>query len=267
MTLLTGILVEAALLSAILIEPWYRLIYGPPRPGLADHDPHAQGLVVVLGGVGGLDFCGVGLRYVLGYTGSHYAVEVFRWGHGFGRWLIDLTDVANRDAKAHQVAALVRQYKHDHPQAPVFMVAKSAGSGLAVKALEELNPGTVERVVLLAPALSPRYDLTGALRAIRGEIVVFWSPLDVIVLGLGTRLLGTIDRVWTASAGLVGFTTPRRPEGLSPGLAPYDRLHQVKWRPVMATTGNLGGHVGPDSPRFLRKYVAPLVRLDPSRVP
>ena len=36
-------------------------------------------------------------------------------------------------------------------------------------------------------------------------MVVFWSPLDVFVLGLGTRVFGTIDRVRSVSAGLVGF--------------------------------------------------------------
>ena len=35
-----------------------------------------------------------------------------------------------------------------------------------VKALELLDDQAVERVVLLAPALSPGYDLTGALRAV-----------------------------------------------------------------------------------------------------
>ncbi len=266
MTLLTGILVEMALLSAILIEPWYRMLYGPPRPGLACHDPNSVGLVVVLGGVGGLDTCGLGLRYVLGYLGTPYTVEVFRWGHGFGRWLVDLTDVANHEAKAQQLAALIRQFQREHPHEPVFMVAKSGGTGLAVKALEQLDPESIEQVVLIAPALSPRYDLTPALRAVGGEIVVFWSPLDFIVLGIGTKLLGTIDRVRSVSAGLVRFVAPARPPGRAIGLAPYDRLRQVKWRPSMATSGHLGGHVGPDSPRFLRKYVAPLLRPKDFRV-
>ena len=71
------------------------------------------------------------------------------------------------------------------PSDPVFLVAKSGGAGVAVKALELLDEETVERVVLLAPALSPGYDLTAALRAVRREIVVFWSPLDVVILGRG----------------------------------------------------------------------------------
>ena len=54
-----------------------------------------------------------------------------------------------------------------------------------VKALEDLPIGSVEAVVLLAPAISPDYDLSKALKAVSREMVVFWSPLDVIVLGAG----------------------------------------------------------------------------------
>ena len=119
---------------------------------------------------------------------------------------------------------------------------------------------TVERVVLLAPALSPGYDLTAALRAVRREIVVFWSPLDVIVLGAGTRLFGTIDRVKTVGAGLVGFQVPRSVTSTDVARGrEYGKLRQVRWQPRMAASGYFGGHMGPDSPLFLRKYVVPLL--------
>ena len=79
-----------------------------------------------------------------------------------------------------------------------------------MKALELLDEETVERAVLLAPALSPRYDLTAAFRAVRREMVVFWSPLDVIILGFGTRLFGT-SRSGPDSRGRPGwFSDPRR---------------------------------------------------------
>src|SRR5947208_140175 len=83
----------------------------------------------------------------------------------------------------------------------------------------------------LSPALSPGYELSRAVRAVRREMVVFWSPLDLIVLGLGTRIFGTIDRVNSVSAGLVGF----RP----PGGGDYAKLRQVRWHPEMAPTGYL----------------------------
>jgi hypothetical protein len=116
----------------------------------------------------------------------------------------------------------------------------------------------VELAVLISPAVSPRYDLSRALRAVHREVVVFWSPLDVIVLGAGTRIFGTIDRVKSVSAGMVGFRPPARLDEAAK--ASYRKLRQVRWHPRMAPTGYLGGHVGPDSPAFLRKYVVPLLR-------
>jgi hypothetical protein len=222
-----------------------------------------RGLVVVVGGVGGLDLCGISLRYVMAAEGLPYAIHVFPWGHGFGRWFSDLSSVTNRDLKAGQLADVVRRFRAGQPADPVFLVAKSGGCGVLVKALERLDEGSVLRAVLLAPALSPDYDLTAALRAVAGEMVVFWSPLDVIVLGAGTRIFGTADRVRTFSAGMVGFRQPAVASGAAddPGHAGrYARLRQVRWVPQMVATGNLGGHVGPDSPVFLKNYVLPLLR-------
>jgi hypothetical protein len=227
-------------------------------PGSSPPPEASPGLVVAVGGVGGLDLCGPALRWALRAGRSPYEFRVFRWGHGFGRWYADLSRVANRDAHAAALAALVRRFRADHPAAPVFLVAKSGGAAIVVKALERLDADAVERAVLLAPAIAPDYDLSTALRAVSRELVVFWSPLDLVVLGAGTRVFGTADRVRTSSAGLVGFRVPARQRANPDG--PYRRLRQVRWSPWMALAGNLGGHVGPDSPIFLRKYVVPLLR-------
>jgi len=217
-------------------------------------------LAIVADGVGSFDVCGTGLRYVMGAEGFSHAVEVCPWGHGFGRWLADLTDVTNRDAKARSIAEIIKGFKTAWPDEPVYVVAKSAGSGVVVKALELLDQDTVERVILLAPALSPRYDLSSALHAVRHEMVVFWSPLDVFILGLGTLVFGTIDRVNTAGAGLVGFVVPPGVDRPGTECSAYSKLRQIRWRASMFTTGYLGGHFGPDSPVFLKKFVLPLLR-------
>ena len=248
------------LYSAILRECFVR-INGPlpAPPDVGDE----EGLVVVADGVGGLDLCGTGLSYVMARARPGYAVRVHRWGHGLGRWHRDLSNVANHARQAEAVAEQVREFHDRKPGRPAFLVGKSGGSGVVARALETLPEGSVEAVVLLAPALSPTYDLSGALRAVRRELVVFWSPWDVVVLGLGTRLFGTIDRVKTASAGMVGF---REPAGLDHlGRSHYGKLRQVKWRPRMARTWYFGGHVGPDSPPFLREYVAPLLDVEAGR--
>ena len=147
------------------------------------------------------------------------------------------------------------------PDDPLFLIAKSGGSGVVVKALEQLEESSVARAVFLAPALSPDYDLSTALRAVKSEMVVFWSPLDLFILGAGTRVFGTADRVRTASAGLVGFRIPPPQSGGGFHLdGQYAKLRQVRWTPRMAASGYLGGHLGPDSPVFLKNYVVPLLR-------
>jgi len=239
-----------------LLKKVFRTLYGEPPDLSAEREGH--GLVLVADGVGGLDLCGTALRYVMGAQKLPYVVKVVPWGHGLGHWHADLTNAANRDEQAKRLADEVTAFRARSSGRPVFLVGKSGGTGVVVKALELLPDGAVDGAVLIAPALSPRYDLTRALRAVRLEVVVFWSPLDVIVLGAGTRIFGTIDRIKAVSAGLVGFRVPA--PGSEERRTQYAKLRQIRWRPVMASTGYLGGHVGPDSPAFLRKYVVPLLR-------
>ncbi len=240
-----------------LLRGAFRALHGPtPEP---PPDDGRAGLILVADGVGGLDLCGTGLIHAAAQEGLPHRVKIVRWGHGFGRWHRDLTDVENHRAQAAAMVSQVEAFRAERPDSPVFLVGKSGGTGVVVRVLEDLPEDSVEAVVLLSSALSPAYDLSRALRAVRREMVVFWSPLDVIILGAGTRIFGTIDRLHQVGAGLVGF---RRPSGLDEvGRAQYEKLKQIRWSPSMARTGYLGGHIGPDNPAFLRKYVVPLLRV------
>lgn len=244
------------MLYSKLLTTLYGLRFGPPAevPEAA-----AEALVLIADGVGGFDLTSYGLRHVVGRRGGPQLVQPVAWGHGWGRWHADLSNVANQRAGARAVAERVLAWRAAHPDRPAFLVGKSGGTGIIVMALEELPEGSVEAAFLLASALSPAYDLTRALRAVGREMVAFWSPLDVIILGAGTWLFGTMDRVHTVGAGLVGF---RPPAGLdAAGLDLYRRkLRQVRWSREMMITGNLGGHAGTDHPAFLRRYVVPLLR-------
>jgi pimeloyl-ACP methyl ester carboxylesterase len=242
------------MLYSAMLKTLFRRVYGELPEASAEGE--GVGLVLVADGVGGLDLCGMGLKYEVARAGLPLAVEVVPWGHGLGRWHADLTNVENHVARAAATVARLNEFRAAKPGAPVFLVGKSGGTGLVARVLEDLPEGAVEAAVLLSPALSPGYDLGRALRAVRREMVVFWSPLDLVVLGLGTRVFGTIDRVNSVSAGLVGFRTPGGADE-----AGYAKLRQVRWHPEMAPTGYLGGHVGPDSPAFLRKYVLPLLSV------
>jgi pimeloyl-ACP methyl ester carboxylesterase len=245
------------MITTAMLRTMFRTIYGPTPalPATAGR----TGLVLLADGIGGFDLCGMGLRHAAGHAGLTHEVRVVNWGHGLGRWHRDLTNVANHETKADFIAAATSEFHETHPDAPVFLIGKSGGTGVIVKTLERLPEGSVERAVLLSSALSPRYDLSRALRSVRREMAVVWSPFDVFILGVGTHVFGTVDRVNTVSAGLVGFQKPPAADAEQ-----YAKLRQVKWSPLMVPTGNLGGHVGADSPAFLRKYVVPLLGDLPS---
>jgi pimeloyl-ACP methyl ester carboxylesterase len=246
------------MLYSTLVKAVLRKLHGEPPASAVEEE--GVGFVVVADGVGGLNLLGMSLQYAMAREGLAHALKVIEWGHGFGRWHKDLTDVENHRAQARAMIAEVESFRAQRPEAPVFLVGKSGGCGIVVRALEGLPEEVVEATVLVAPALSPDYNLTDALRAVRREMVVFWSPLDVIVLGLGTRIFGTVDRVKAVGAGMVGFRVPRSTQDQEQRRQ-YAKLRQVRWHPRMASTGYLGGHVGPDLPGFLRKFVVPLLAV------
>lgn len=233
-----------------ILQAANRVFFGPlPH---APNEGDETGLVLMADGVGGLDLCGRGLSHMVARSRPHYRVRLFPWSHGFARWHADLSDSAHHRVRAEQLAGEVLAYRDERPGNPIFLVAKSGGCGPAVWALERLPDASVESAVLIAPALSPTYDLSMALRAVRRQIVVFWSPFDVFILGVGTWLFGTIDRIHTPAAGMSAFQPPADPVARA-------KLRQVRWHPRMARSGYFGGHVSPDNPLFLRNYVVPLL--------
>jgi pimeloyl-ACP methyl ester carboxylesterase len=224
-------------------------------PAPAVPPPVRRGLVILVSGVGGYDSLQLSARLVLPRAGVKHDIYNFVWTHGLGRLFSDLEDTDHVDRKAGELAGLIRRWKQAEPDRPVFLVAKSGGAGVALLAAERLPPGTIERIILLSAAVSPRYDLRPALRATRKQIVSFYSKNDQFILRWGTSTFGTIDRHYGPAAGLTGF---RVPADLSPeDRALYGRLVQVPWQPHMLTQGYLGNHGGTSAPAFLAREVAP----------
>ena len=121
-------------------------------------------------------------------------------------------------------------------------------------ALEKLPAGVnVDTVVLLAPALSPEYDLSKSLAHVRGKMFAFTSPYDV-VLGPGTRTFGTIDGVKCDAAGKCGFVVPADADKEL-----YNRLVQLPYNNKWLRLGNVGDHIGSMGRHFSRNVVALLV--------
>jgi pimeloyl-ACP methyl ester carboxylesterase len=226
--------------------------------GVDDSPPAHRGLVMVVGGVGGFDFLGSAAKSVLPRSGLDLEVQEFTWTHGTGQVLRDLQDYRYTQLKTQELAEEVRSFRQAHAGRPVYLVGKSGGAGLVLGAAEQLPEGALERIILLSPAVSRDYDLRPALRSARQEMVVFYSPLDLVVLGWGTKQFGTIDRYYESSAGLSGFLIPGNLSAEDARL--YARLLQIRWHPHMIRQGNLGGHLGTSMPAFVAHQVAPWLR-------
>lgn len=215
------------------------------------------GLVISLDGIGGYNWGPRWLRSGLDEAGVPAALYIYDWSKGpGGMWVGDLMAKDRNEAVAHDLAQQVATYVAAMPNRPVTLIGHSGGTAVVVWALEALpEKCKVERVILLAPALGPDYDLSKALKAVRSRMYVMYSYGDVGLMAAGTAVFGTMDRQHTVSAGLVGFHRP--PAAADP--AQYDKVRQVKWTFDFVKMGHLGGHMGWTNTRFARDFLAPIL--------
>jgi alpha-beta hydrolase superfamily lysophospholipase len=215
---------------------------------LGSHD-----YVLHLPGIGGLlriDFLLTGGLREAGVDGQ---IDVYDWTAP-NPGLIALGAFDRNHEEARKVARVIRDRLRDDPQARITITSHSGGAGIAVWALEELPDDVhIDTLLMLAPALSPRYDLSRALRHV-DRAYAFVSAHDPI-LGAGTRGFGTIDRVRTEAAGRVGFVMPE--DAADP--AQYAKLKTFSYDPAWMRYGNIGDHIGPMMRPFARRVLGPLL--------
>lgn len=186
-----------------------------------------------------------------GYDGN---VDIYDWTQN-DPGLPALTNRQRNDAEAQIIADRLTALRRNNPRRTIVVTSHSGGTGVIVWALEKLPPDVkVDRVFLLASALSPNYDLTQALSHVEDRMWSFWSPYDTTVLSIGTSLFGTIDGPKVPAAGCVGFIKP--PAG---DAAQYQKLKQVPYDPAWLQWNNPGLHIGPLHPNFSRRVLTPLV--------
>jgi hypothetical protein len=169
-----------------------------------------------------------------------------------------------REAKI--ISQKIVQQRTAAPKAKFYVLGHSGGAGLAIWALEDLPDNvTVDSVVLMSPAVSPNYDLTRALKHVTGHVYVFSSLTDVIVLGVGTKLFGTIDGVKTDAAGRVGFSQPPTADAQQ-----YKKLVALPYDTNWFKYGDAGDHIGGMRESFGKNILAPLIlhgTLPPTNMP
>lgn len=221
------------------------------------------GLIVSLDGIGGYDWGPRWLRSGLDEAGCTSAIVIYDWSKGWtGFWIGDLWAQERNHAVARDLAHLIMSYEAAEPGRPVTIIGHSGGGAVVVWALEALpDDCKVERAILLAPALSPDYDLSKALRAVRSRLYVTYSHGDVGTMAVGTEALGTMDGKHSVSAGLTGFSLPAQPADIQQ----YAKVRQIGWTWSQWKITDWGDHMSWTTTRFARDYLAPIIagKTDP----
>jgi pimeloyl-ACP methyl ester carboxylesterase len=201
-----------------------------------------------------------GVRKGLQEAGYNAFGEMFPWETGFGVLIDQAADVGYKRSRAKELVARIREHRKQCPDDPVHFIALSAGTAIAVYALEAMpDDAPADNVVLLGASISADHDLTQALRHLRGRLFIFTSPGDA-VLGFFVPLTGTADREVGGSgpAGLYGFIVP--PNASEETRRLYaEKVVTIPWTPQFEVDGNYGGHLDNVNPEFIRDHVAPLV--------
>jgi pimeloyl-ACP methyl ester carboxylesterase len=210
----------------------------------------AVGRLLVLPGVGNTRFHLAGFVADAEAQLPRFDVEVRPWGVPF---------MAIRNLRAHErntafAAALAQEiaaWRRANPEAPFYLVGYSGGGGMATLVTAALpDDVSIDRLVLVAPAISPDYPLgTEVLPHVREYVVNYASERDLQV-GWGTRTFGTIDRKNTESAGAIGFARA------------HERVLEYRWSSVDVAVGHAGNHLAYLNGRWQAAKLLPA--LDPS---
>lgn len=217
----------------------------------------AAGYVVVLPGIDGKSWLNRGIVPGLVEAGVPFGIEFYDWTWGFWWLLKNLRDSARHEEQSRVVAGKIEAYRRGHPTQPVFVMGHSAGGAMTLLSLAKLPDDVrVTAGILLAPAISPQYDVRHALVHTERGVWNFSSWGDLVYLGALTTLCGTVDGQHGLAAGAKGFAPEVRTAASAKAFPP---LHETPWERSMLRHGNRGGHFGCIGRRFVRERVGPLV--------
>ncbi len=193
-------------------------------PGHSFKHMDGRPLVIIVNGAGGSTTASDNLIEVNGELQLGLRMQPISWNR-HNSVFKDLVDTEAQINAAGRIACTVAGIRRDCPNLPIFLVGYSAGARVVLAAGEMLPDKSLERIILLSPAVSWTYDLTGALRASRGGVVNFWSG-DDSSLDHAVDHVGTADGKKTPAAGSRGFKLPC---GDKEYLDAYRNVRQVRW--------------------------------------
>lgn len=223
--------------------------------GCRYNDPlEGQNLVVLVPGCAGDGFWYNDLRKSVAATQPAVTVRTFEWGAPKFLYVLNLQDQKIHDEAEAALAKAIKSWRDRYPAGRLTLLGHSAGCGVILGSLSRLEKRVdVENVVLLAPSVSPDYQIAPALRQIAGTLHVFFSDSDRLWLGWRTSTFGTYDSVKSEAAGKVGLNVEQLDSNLR------CKIVQHSYEREFLELGNGGGHFGPLARRFDQKVIAPLV--------
>lgn len=209
-----------------------------------------EGRLLILPGVGNTRFHLAGFVAAAEAELPRFDVEVRTWGVPF-MTIYNLRNYEHNEATAAAIAAEIADWRRAHPDEPFYLVGYSGGGGMATLVTAALpDDVSIDRLVLVAPAISPDYPLgTEVLPHVRDYVVNYASERDLQV-GWGTHTFGTIDRKNTVSAGAIGFASS------------HERVLEYRWSAADLGFGHAGNHLAYLSARWQGAKLLPA--LDPS---
>lgn len=190
------------------------------------------------------------LKQMIERSFPYFDVELRKWGTCLG-WVLNLQAYQRNLQMVRAIAGEVSAYRKQHPNDIIHVAGYSAGGGMAALTVSALPEGiTINRLILIAPAISTEFPVVSNLLPRVSEFVVnYASPFDVQI-SLGTRIFGNIDRTFVRGAGSAGFNSE------------HPNLVQVKWHLGMLRYLHFGTHTSYLSPLWQRRYLLP--SIDPA---
>src|SRR5262245_32585165 len=190
-----------------------------------------EGRLLILPGVGNTRFHLAGFVATAEAQLPRFDVEVRPWGVPF-MTIHNLRAHERNEATAAAIAAEIADWRRAHPDAPFYLVGYSGGGGMATLITAALpDDVAIDRLILVAPAVSPDYPLAERVVPHVRELVVNYASDRDLQVGWGTNEFGTIDREYTRSAGAVGFN------------AAHERVLEYFWSAGDEGLGHRGNHL------------------------
>jgi pimeloyl-ACP methyl ester carboxylesterase len=208
-----------------------------------------RGRLIVLPGVSNTRFHLAGFVERAERLLPGFEIEVRPWGVPLMR-IHNLRAYERNREFAAALAAEIAEWRRADTELTIYVLGYSGGGGIAALTVAALPDDIrIDRLVLVAPAISPGFPVDSLLRHVDEFAVNYASKRDLQV-GWGTRTFGTIDRVGTESAGAVGFAKSD------------PRLLEWRWSESDEAVGHGGSHLAYLGRRWQAQDLMPV--LDPA---